>query len=48
MPPSRHVEACPPALEALILNLLRKAPEHRPADAAEVLERIDLIERDLA
>ncbi|MEE8337969.1 MAG: protein kinase [Dehalococcoidia bacterium] len=48
VPPSCHVEACPPALEALILNLLRKAPEHRPADAAEVLARIDLIERDLA
>ncbi|MEE8422841.1 MAG: protein kinase [Dehalococcoidia bacterium] len=48
VPPSQLVEACPQALEDLILGLLRKVPAHRPADAAEVLERIDLSERAVA
>ncbi len=42
--PSWHSEHCPPDLEALILQLLAKVPEDRPASASDVvatLERID-------
>ena len=35
--PSWHTEHCPPALEDLILALLAKEPEQRPASAAAVL-----------
>ena len=35
-PPSTHRPAIPPDLEALILRLLEKLPEHRPASAGEV------------
>ena len=38
--PSWHSEHCPPELEALILRLLEKAPEDRPASATEVLEAL--------
>ena len=47
VPPSEVVAECPPALDALILDLLAKAPEDRPTDAADVLERIESIERAL-
>ncbi|QIP84520.1 serine/threonine protein kinase [Streptomyces sp. Tu 2975] len=33
-------EEVPSALEALVLHLLRKRPEHRPADTQEVYERL--------
>ena len=35
--PSWHSEHCPPDLEALILRLLAKVPEDRPASASEVI-----------
>jgi serine/threonine protein kinase len=37
-PPKAHVEGLPPALNDLMLNLLAKSPEDRPADAATVCE----------
>jgi ABC-type oligopeptide transport system substrate-binding subunit len=45
VPPSTYSESIPPDLERLILNLLAKRPEDRPASATEVrraLESIDL------
>ena len=38
--PSSHNDACPPALEALLLRLLAKDPDERPAGAAEVAEAL--------
>jgi len=51
VPPRAHNEAIPAALDALIVRLLRKLPEDRPASASEViqaLERIDSAEVDAA
>ena len=45
VPPSTYNDAIPPALETLILKLMAKRPEDRPASAADVrraLESIDL------
>ena len=45
VPPSTYNDAIPPALETLILHLMAKSPEDRPASAADVrraLEAIDL------
>ena len=41
-PPTRFMQACPPRLETLILNLLEKDPELRPSasGAAEELQSI--------
>jgi len=41
--PLRHVPAVPPALEALILRLLAKTPEERPASATAVCEALAAI-----
>ena len=41
---SAKVRDCPPQLEALILDLLRKDPAERPADADEVERRLGEIE----
>jgi tetratricopeptide (TPR) repeat protein len=40
VPPSTHNAAIPPALDALILQLLSKRPEDRPVSAAEVREAL--------
>jgi tetratricopeptide (TPR) repeat protein len=40
--PSWHRPDCPPALEALILRLLEKDPNKRPASATEVREALTL------
>ena len=42
--PSWHSERCPPELEALILRLLEKAPEDRPASASGVLEALEHVD----
>jgi len=42
-PPSAHVPEIPPALDALVLSLLRRDPLARPAHAAEVIARLDVI-----
>ncbi|HLY50679.1 MAG TPA: protein kinase [Solirubrobacteraceae bacterium] len=39
-PPSQRRRGLTPALDALVLNLLAKAPEARPASAAEVRDQI--------
>jgi tetratricopeptide (TPR) repeat protein len=41
VPPSTYNAAIPPWLDALILNLLSKRPEDRPASASEVLRILD-------
>jgi class 3 adenylate cyclase/tetratricopeptide (TPR) repeat protein len=41
--PTWHNEEVPPDLEALILSLLEKDPDSRPADATTVLERLERI-----
>ena len=41
VPPSTHNANIPPALDALILRLMSKRPEDRPATAAEVREALD-------
>ena len=46
-PPVRHSlrsEHCPPDLEALILHLLAKVPEDRPASASEVLTVLEAVD----
>jgi eukaryotic-like serine/threonine-protein kinase len=43
-PPRRHGLPVPPALEALILWLLRKDPRDRPATAAHVVAAIDQLD----
>jgi hypothetical protein len=40
-PPSRHAPGIPPALDALLLEMLAKRPEDRPASAAVVRDRLD-------
>jgi len=41
VPPSTYQPSIPPALDALIVHLLSKQPEDRPASAAEVLRLLD-------
>ncbi|MFN8160767.1 MAG: AAA family ATPase [Solirubrobacterales bacterium] len=41
VPPSRHEDSVPAALDALILELLSKTPQERPASAAEVRARLE-------
>ena len=43
VPPSSVTPDVPPALDALVLSLLRREPLGRPASAAEVIARLDLI-----
>ncbi len=43
VPPSTHNAAIPPALDALIVQLLSKRPDDRPASAAEVQQALDVI-----
>jgi ABC-type oligopeptide transport system substrate-binding subunit len=43
VPPRARVEQIPPALDALILKLMSKQPEDRPASAMEVLRALDRI-----
>ncbi len=43
VPPSTHNRAIPPALDALIVRLLSKQPEDRPASAAEVRRALELV-----
>ncbi len=40
VPPRAHTPALPPELDALILKLLSKKPEERPASAREVLQAV--------
>jgi serine/threonine protein kinase len=42
-PPPLDRDDLPQALEELVFSLLASRPEHRPASAAEVLERLELI-----
>ncbi len=42
-PPSEQREDIPPALEALMMQLLAKAPENRPASASSVLDSLSAI-----
>src|SRR5690606_23903788 len=44
--PSWHSEHCPPDLEALILRLLSKAPQDRPASVSEVLAALEAVNPD--
>lgn len=46
VPPSRHAEEIPPALDELILALLSKSPDDRPRSAHEVRERLASIDLD--
>jgi tetratricopeptide (TPR) repeat protein len=49
VPPRARDEGIPPALDALVLRLLSKDPQDRPASAAEVqraLEAPDILDRD--
>jgi serine/threonine-protein kinase len=41
VPPSRHREGLPPALDRIIMRLLEKSPDKRYASALEVLEDLD-------
>jgi len=41
VPPSTHNETIPPALDALIVRLLSKQPQDRPASAAEVRQSLE-------
>jgi eukaryotic-like serine/threonine-protein kinase len=40
VPPSRHNQKAPEALDRVVLGLLAKSPEDRPANAAEARERM--------
>jgi predicted Ser/Thr protein kinase len=43
VPPREHNDGIPPALDALIVQLLRKRPEERPASAAEVRRALEAL-----
>jgi tetratricopeptide (TPR) repeat protein len=43
VPPSRHLQSIPSALDELVLALLRHDPLARPTSAAEVIERLSVI-----
>jgi non-specific serine/threonine protein kinase len=45
VPPSTHNAEIPPALDALIVQLLSKQPEDRPASAAEVRQGLEDLSR---
>ena len=45
VPPSTYNTEIPPALDALIVELLSKRPEDRPASAADVRHRLDDLSR---
>jgi predicted ATPase/serine/threonine protein kinase len=45
IPPSTHNGAIPPALDALIVQLLNKRPEDRPPSAAQVRQRLEDLSR---
>lgn len=47
VPPSTHNSAIPAALDALILELMSKQPEERPASAREVLAALDRLDEPL-
>lgn len=47
-PPSRINPEIPPILDDLVLQLLAKSPDGRPKSAAEVIARIEAIERELS
>jgi hypothetical protein len=42
-PPAQHTPGIPAALDDLIISLLQLDPSHRPATAAEVMERLSAI-----
>ncbi len=44
VPPRAHNEQIPPALDALIVRLLSKQPEDRPASAHEVLQALEQLD----
>jgi ABC-type oligopeptide transport system substrate-binding subunit/predicted Ser/Thr protein kinase/tetratricopeptide (TPR) repeat protein len=48
VPPSTHNPEIPAALESLILQLLSKRPEERPASAAQILQALDQWQQDTA
>jgi WD40 repeat protein/tRNA A-37 threonylcarbamoyl transferase component Bud32 len=48
MPPRELNPAVPPGLNNLILHLLQKEPEHRPASADEVAEALELLAAEAA
>ncbi|MDX1579842.1 MAG: serine/threonine-protein kinase, partial [Gemmatimonadota bacterium] len=47
-PPRARREGIPEALEALVLDLLRKDPGERPADAGEVVARLEALAHPMA
>ncbi|MEE9202267.1 MAG: protein kinase, partial [Dehalococcoidia bacterium] len=47
LPPRRFAPDIPDGLEALVLRLLSKDPEQRPASATEVLQALEDVERQL-
>jgi len=47
VPPRAHRETIPPALDALVVGLLSKRPEDRPASAGDVLRALDALEAGL-
>jgi serine/threonine protein kinase len=46
-PIHEHNAALPPALSALVMQLLAKDPQNRPRSAQEVVERLEAIEREV-
>jgi adenylate cyclase len=46
MPPREHNPEIPPALDVLIVQLLSKRPEDRPASAAEVRRVLEALDQD--
>ena len=41
VPPSTYAPSIPPALDALIVRLMSKSPDDRPASAADVMQALD-------